>query len=563
MLAAAILPYLPALGFAFVYDDDVVVLGNPAIRAWSFLPSYFLKPVFGFYNAAQSAHYYRPLVLLWLRLNDFLFGLKNPWGWHLTNIALHAAASVLVLLVLRQYFRDPRWSVVGALVFAAHPAHIETVAWVSGCTDSLMAVALLASSYFWLTAGDAPRRRFSSLACFALALLTKETAIILPFIIFFHVLLGIPGSESISESPIQRFFRAFRQAIPYAILAVLYAAIRFTVFRGVSKLPGWISSHDALLTAPAVLLFYVRHALWPINLSVLYDFPIARQSVSPLFWAPLISLSVILAITLLWFRRTKDTRILAAALWFLLPLLPVLYIGLFQPDDFIQDRYLYLPILGLSIAIALLCESLSHLRIAQTQPTLPLALPAAIVLALAIATLTQIQPWSNNLSLYSNAVRIAPRNALARNNLASECSKAGRYQDAADLLSSLLRDQPNRWLANYNYGFVNYRLGNLPLAQEYLGRAIRLDPNEADQYIYLGTTYLKEGQLQSAEEQVRAGISRKPDGVGYHFVLGVIKMQQGNLPAARDAMLEELKYHPESEAAQAQLQGISAQLQKQ
>ena len=322
VLASAILPYLPCLGFGFVYDDDVVVLRNPVILHWRSVPSYFLKPVFDFYSTAQASHYYRPLVLLWLRLNHFLWGF-HAWGWHLTNIALHAAVSLFVFLILRVYFRDPRWAVLGSMIFAVHPAHLETVAWVSGCTDSLMSVGLLGSFYLWIAARSS--RRFQSLFCFVLALLTKETAFILPALIFFHVLLVIPGAPPSSGSRSQRLRNALREVIPYAVVAALYLAFRFFIFRGVSASPRWISHRDALLTVPAILWFYVRHLFVPVHLSVLYDFPIVHQASSPLFWAPLISLVVIILLPgWICLRRTSDNRILAAALWFFLPLAPVL-----------------------------------------------------------------------------------------------------------------------------------------------------------------------------------------------------------------------------------------------
>ena len=560
VLIGALLPYLPCLGYGFVYDDDVIIQDNPAILSWGFVPSYFVKPLGAFYTGLRSAHYYRPMVFLWLRINDFLFGL-HPWGWHLTNILLHAAASLLVLLILRKYFPAGAWAAFGAVIFAVHPAHIETVAWVSGCTDSLMAVGLLGAFYLWLTALESPSlsRHLGSLACFAVALLTKETAVVLPVMIFTQALIGIPGDDVSGEKGLRRFVYAVRQAIPYVLLDALYLAARFLVFRGVPKPSTWISGSEALLTVPSLLVFYLRHLAWPFHFSVLYDFPVVPHAGGGGFWAPLILLAAIMAACWFWFLRSKDQRIMMAALWFLFPLAPVLNIGFFHRDDFVQDRYLYLPVLAVSILLAMAGESLSR---AGSRQNAALAVSAALMLALGIATMAQIQPWQNNLSLYTNAVRVAPHNAKARNNLASEYSNAGRYQDASELLSALLRDEPNQWLPNYNYGYVNYRLGNLPVAKEYLSRAIRIDPSEPDQFIYLGTTYFKEGQLQPAEELVRHAIALKPDGVGYHIVLGVIKMRQGDLMGARTAMLEELKYHPNSEAAQAQLQAISAQLQK-
>jgi Gpi18-like mannosyltransferase len=166
----AILIYLPTLRFGFVYDDDIQVLDNPAIGSWKYLAAYFLKPIAGFYPGLASAHYYRPVFFLWLRLNYFLFQ-KQAWGWHLTNTLLHAAVCVLVLKVLRNYFSQSKWSFFGTLLFAVHPAHVETVAWVSGCTDALLALGLFGSFCFWLKDNDSSSilAKSCSMACFGVA----------------------------------------------------------------------------------------------------------------------------------------------------------------------------------------------------------------------------------------------------------------------------------------------------------------------------------------------------------------------------------------------------------
>src|SRR5215467_5764709 len=150
---AAILPYLRSLRFGFVYDDQFQ-LALPAIHSWSAVPGYFFKSIPG-----VSVRYYRPIVFLWFRLNDFLWG-PHAWSWHLTSLALHAAASVLVLLTLSRYFKDRRCALAGALVFAVHPAHVETVAWISGCTDSLMCIGLFSSLLLWMKNREKPAAKW-------------------------------------------------------------------------------------------------------------------------------------------------------------------------------------------------------------------------------------------------------------------------------------------------------------------------------------------------------------------------------------------------------------------
>jgi len=559
----AILPYLPSFGYGFVYDDDVQVLANPAILSWHFVPAYFGKAIAGFFSGVRSAHYYRPLFFLWLRLNYLAWGTQAS-GWHLANVALHVAASLLVLMILKKYFRDVRWAAVGAATFAVHPVHVETVAWVSGCTDSLMAVSLLASLWLWMKARETGSLawRIGSLTCCGTALLTKETAVILPVVVFSHALLGIPARGLSEETKGPWVGPVLRESIPYVIVTAVYGAIRFFVLRGIPGPAPWVSRYEALLTMPSILWFYARHLVWPWNLSLFYDLPVVNRASCYLFWGPAAFLAGLIAAAGICYRRGRDPRIVLVGLWFLLPLVPALYIGVFKQDDFVHDRYLYLPALGVAILAAWLAEFLASRARGPSALRLPLVVSGGVVVALAMATMVEAQPWKDNLSLYSQAVRVAPKNGQARNNLANEESNLGRYQEASEVLKALLVDEPGLWLANYNYGYVNYRLGDFSLAEEYLRRAIRIDPNDADQYIYLGTTYFKEGRLLDAEAQVRQGITRKPEGTGYHFLLGVIEMQMGNQAAAREEMLTELRYNPGSQAARTQLAIISEEMRR-
>ena len=557
ILCAAVLPYLPSLTYGFVYDDDIQVLRMPTAHPWHFIPAYFFRPIPGF-----AAPYYRPLFFLWLKLNHSLWD-THPFGWHLDCVILHAIASLLVFAVLGRYFQDQRSSTVGALVFALHPVHVETVAWVSGCTDAMMTIGLLAGLWLQIRNWEAPSlsRRVGSLVCCALALLCKETAVILPAVIFFHVLAGIPDGGSLSKEKKGKLTLAMMETAPYLVVTALYLGVRYWVLRQASSaIPEWISRREAFLTMPSVLLFYLKHIVWPFKLSLNYDLPIASQASSFLFWIPLIFLAAGASAIWAWLRSSRKKAIIVAVFWLLLPLAPVLYIRLFAQDDFVHDRYLYLPVLGLAVFTGLLSESLWKQWAWEKGRGWLLAVAGAAVTLLGLVTVAQERPWKNNLLLYKNSVTVSPNNMLGRNNLAREYFNQGRYVEASEMFKAILEQRPGMWLANYNYGYVNYVLGNLAVAEEYLRRAIRIDPDDPDQYICLGGTYLKEGHAADAAQQVGKAIARRPDGPGYHFALAIIEWQRGNLAFAREQMLEELKYHPENRVARVQMQAIEKQL---
>lgn len=558
ILTAAIVPYLGAVHYGFVYDDDLQVLQNRAIRAGHFFPSYFGRPT------VATAHYYRPLFLVWLRLNYWLWG-TTPWAWHLTSIALHASVCVMVFLLLRRYFPQVWLAAAGALLFAVHPAHVETVVWISGCTDALMALAVLGSLYLWTKSPSGVRSVYgmASLACFALALLAKETAVILPVLILGHSYAAVPPARGVAETKRTvgaRMVTALWQSMPYWGLTGLYVLARFWALRHLSPSPEWIFKSHALLTIPELLLFYLQHLLRPANLSLLYDLPVVTHLSSSRFWIPLALLAALSIALYAWQRRVNDNKITLAVLWFLLPLAPVLYIRMFQQDDWAHDRYLYLPVMMLSVLVGTVAEQAFRSRWWEALRSPAIATFALCIVCLGVVSYVESRPWQSNLTLYTNAVRVAPKNTIAENNLGGALVSNGRYAEGAELLQSALASRPEMWLANYNFAYLNYRVGRFSVAEDYYGRAIRIDPSDPDEHVYLGITYFKESRLTEAAAQVRQGIARRPDGVGYHAALGVIEQQQGNLASARNDMLAELKYHPDNGAARTQLQTIESQL---
>jgi len=262
----------------------------------------------------------------------------------------------------------------------------------------------------------------------------------------------------------------------------------------------------------------------------------------------------------LWFRKTKNGALLGAPAWILLPLVPVSYIRIFHRDDFVHDRYLYISIVGVSILFVLLGQLIEKSKISFQHPFLTATVMTGVLALFGIFCVSQAAPWESNLTLYSNAMRVAPGNMLARNNLASEYATRGRYLEANEILKPLLMDRPNFWQANYNYGYCNYKLNNLALAEEYFLRAIAIDPANSDQYVYLGTTYFKENRLYEAAEQIQKGIARRPDGVGYHFALGIVNLNLGKLAAAKQEMQAELQYHPGNAAAALKIQEIDQKI---
>lgn len=571
LIALTALPYLPSLKYHFVYDDDVQIVNNTSIQSWDAVPSYFTSTLFGSDDrTAASNFHYRPIFFFWLRINDSLWGL-NSLGWHASAIGLHLAVTVLLFLLLRRHFGDPWIATFAALIFGVYPAHIESVVWVSGATDPLVALLLLGSILLWLSGSDWKNspRRIGSLACYAGALLIKETSIVFPGIICVYALLGLdktcaPEAAEDHLGPVTTVtsaVRALRETLPFLVVTFLYLAARYAVLHGLSQQPPWLATRDALLAAPLVLVFYLRHLVWPFGLSLFYSFP-AVSSLNTFFWFSVLMLVVSAALIYVYWRRTNEPSIPIAVAWCLLPLLPVLDIALFQRDDIIHDRYLYLPTIGLAIAAGLLLRLSTRALDTSRRQGLAFAIAAILIAIFVVSTVSQSAPWENNLALYTHAVERSPNNTIARNNLAAELVKQGRLEEAVPIFEAVLLDRPDYWLANYNFGYLNYRLKHFDVAEDYLRRAIALNPADPDEHAYLGLACFHANRFDEAAAELRTAISAKPSGTGYHITLAIVLVQLKDLEGARSECLEELAYHPENLAARTELENIDQQLAK-
>jgi tetratricopeptide (TPR) repeat protein len=569
-----VVPFIPSLRYGFVYDDDVQVLDAVAARNWQSHYTYFVSSVWNPRGSVPlNYNYYRPLFYFWLRINAALFGYHAFW-WHLAAVGLHLAATILVFYLLRRHFADPWIATVGALIFGVHPAHVESVVWVSGVTDPLAAIGFLGSLLLWLKATDAPRKRLvmspathvnhrssgltaASLLCFAAALAAKETAIVFPVVVFLYALadlVSIADSSSAGAADLlQRLRFAVRESLPYAGLTGLYVIRRWAALHSFSSGSSWISARNVLLTAPSILLFYVRHLVWPIRLQLFYDFHLVNSASEPSFWLTLVLLVVLAGAGFLLWRRIRWPGIPAAALWICLPLTPVLDIAVFQPDDFLHDRYLYFPVIGLAMAAGFLTQRVWGTGDIPRRRLLAFVTP--FIVGLAGATAVQSTPWRDNLTLYTAASEHSS-NTMARNNLASELAARGRLEEARTILQSVIQQRPDFWLANYNLGYVQYRLRNLADAETHLCRALALNPADPDTHIYLGLTFLRQDRLANAEAELRQAIALKPSGEGYHLGLGMVELRQGHREQAQAEFSAELKYHPNNEVVRTQVEAL-------
>jgi protein O-mannosyl-transferase len=538
---SSLLPYLGTFRFAFVYDDFQQVINNPLILSWHNLPWMFKTDVWRFSNPLLVSNYWRPLFMVWLLLNRSLFGL-NPAGWHIAAVLLHTAATYACFRLVLRLGGDLMIAATAALIFAVHPVHIETVAWISGATDSLMALFFLLSLLAFLNGWEAQSNKRwiwygLSAVSFGMCVLSKETGLVLPAVVLAYILLF--------RSKRHRSWTSLAEAaaVPlllFSAVALLYWIGRRYALSGVMHSRLQISVIELLMTWPSLLFFYLKHLLWPVGLGVFYGTTIVLHPSWTRLWFPLIGIVVLGAALTAIVIRKRDPLLSFACLIFLLPLAPAFIFLLLYPTDYAHDRYLYLPCLGFAIIVA---KALRRFSPDVNRSTWFAVI--ALTLALSVATSAQVIYWANDLLLFDRATRTAPGYLPAFVSLGDALAARGRMPEARRVFEQVLKADPNNSSALFSLGLSSFLDGNNIDCERYLSRAVELKNLESDTSAVLAECRIRLGKFVEAEQDIRRALMLKPYKPGYGRVLAETLAGQGRLSEASTTAEAELKRHPE------------------
>jgi tetratricopeptide (TPR) repeat protein len=437
--------FLPSVRYGLVHDDMGQISLNPRLTAWSYVPGYFTSDVWA-HLPANYHGYYRPLFLVWLRLSYAILG-KPGDIWHLPSILAHVAVTLCVFLLLLQLVKDFKGAALGAALFAIHPIQTETVAWISASGEMLLTIFLSLSVYFYVA-----RKKpisWASLVFATLAMFTKETGIVAPLLIL--------AFEWIQT----RFRDAAVNAIPYFASALFYLALRANALGTLATAANSNLSLSAMLpTWPIVLAEYALHLAWPVHLSPSYDIPTGSA-----LW-PFLLLIVVVA-ALVWIIRKSSKFIQFGFAWFAITLAPTLISHYVDPIDYVHDRYLYLPSVGLALMAAV--------WFARLRFTVLRSVAASIVgFALCCGTHQALPVWKDNISLFTRAVETAPDNPDMIIGLAASYMKAHREAEAYPLFQKLVDRYPDWPLANDLMARYYQQIGNSDQAEYYFSISSRL-----------------------------------------------------------------------------------------
>jgi len=556
-VAAAFAVYAPVRDHEFVnYDDDLYIVENQNLRAPLGLES--VRRAF----ASPYETNWIPLTWLSLHVDYALYG-TEPAGYHLTNVGLHALSTVLLFFALSRMTRATWPSAFVAAVFALHPLHVESIAWASERKDTLSGLfwmlALLAYGEYARRPGS--RRRYALvLLCLALGLLAKPVAVTLPFALLLLDYwplsrLRANATDALPDGP--RLRRAVVEKLPMLLLVAAVSVVTYLV-----QLETGAMSRDAMLpfrfrlvNAVDSYAIYLAKSFWPTDLAVFYPHPLREVSALQTgVWA--LGLTAFTAAA----ARVAATRpyLIVGWLWYLGTLVPM--IGLVQVGMQARaDRYMYVPLIGLSILLAWGAADVFGRRRAGRR-VLAMAGCGAVV-ALAFVAWRQISHWRDTIALYERAVAVTERNFLAHQGLASGYLAAGRLEEAKLHYAEAGRLKPG-WLApTIGLGDVLLKEGDVAQAIEHYRSVLRVDPDHARALEQLGAAWLEAGKPAKAAGALRRALRSAPREPGaphartasLHGLLAQALSERGEWAESIEHYRKALESRPDFAAAHANL----------
>jgi protein O-mannosyl-transferase len=480
-----------------------------------------------------------PLTWVSHMLDFQFFGLDSGWH-HLHNVLLHALAAVMLCIFL-QRATGTRWrSALTAFLFALHPLHVQSVAWVAERKDVLSACFWFLTLWLYVRYAERPGTgRYLAVAlCFCLGLMAKPMMVTLPFVL---LLLDYWPLARLG----QRGRKAIWEKLPLLGLAGAAAAIAYLAQKH-SEAVNLVPLQARLANATHSYTLYILQTFWPARLAVFYPYP--RDFAFP--FLPLLAEGVLLAVvtTGVIVLRRRAPYLLMGWGWFVVTLVPV--IGLVQVGDQAHaDRYMYIPMVGLLVMLIWgAAENLEKLR----AKTLAIPLGAAACLASAVVSWVQVGYWRNSETLFRHALAVTNDNKVVNNNLGNYLMDSGRLSEALPYFETAVRIDPEFAHARNNLGIALGKMGRLPDAIAQLQIAVRLWPDAPDPHTNLGTTLASAGRLPEAAAEFEAALRMDPNDAVVQSNLGLaLSGIPGRLPDALRHLEEADRLRPSPELEQA------------
>jgi tetratricopeptide (TPR) repeat protein len=544
LVAMTLAVFAPVRHFEFVsWDDPLYITTNPYVPGgltwqgvrWAFTTGY--------------EYYWHPLTWLSHMLDVEFYGLA-PGGHHVTNLLLHLTSTLLLFAVLRRMTRSTGRSAFVAALFAVHPLHVESVAWVAERKDVLSTLfwMLTLGAYAWYVRRPGFSRYLTVAVLFALGLMAKPMLVTLPLVLLLldvwplgRLSLGdraatpVPANHRTSS-----FFRLVWEKLPLLALSLVSSAVTYVnqltaeAVRDVATFPLGLRAANALMS----YVIYIARMVWPAGLAAFYPYPVAM----PPWWmivGALVFLTGATACAALAVRRVP--YVLVGWLWYLVTLVPVLGLVLVG-DQARADRFTYIPLVGLFLVVAWgVPDLLARWRHRQ----IALAAGAALVLAgCSVVARVQVDYWRDSLALWTRAAAVTADNQRAHASLGIELARAGRLDEAGVEFSEALRIVPGAADLHSFLGNVRERQGRFDEAALQYSTALRLKPDYEDARNKLAALLERLGRSTEALQVYGDGVRLKPDSAPARNSFGVALATDGRLDEGIRELREAVRLDP-------------------
>lgn len=560
LIGLTLLVYYPVIFCDFVtYDDPIYVSENQRVleglssKGWTYAWTTF------------DCGNWHPLTWLSLELDGSIWG-KNPSGYHATNLVLHLLNSALMFVLLNQLTKNLPCSFVVAALFALHPLHVESIAWIAERKDVLSTLFLLLTILAYLRYVRRPSvvRYGLVLLLFAAGLLAKPMLVTLPILL---ILLDIWPLNRIQTSdvkpgvtaiPQQTFKRVVVEKLPLLCLAFADGLVTISAQKGATVYLRHLPISVRAANAFDSYAWYLHKTLIPVDLIPFYP-----HSELGLSWTAVATSMIVFAgITLIAVlcRRTRP-HLLVGWAWFVISLLPV--IGLLQVGaQSHADRYAYIPHIGLFLAIVWELDFL--LSKSKSGQWAFAAVCIAAIISCGILTRTQLAYWKNGNTLWTHALDVMPDNNVAHAHLADIRFEEGRFEQALEHIEKGhhiergLRENNSAYIANayYNWGRCLMALNRTAEAEEKFREALKTDPQHEGTLNEISMLLQKQGRREEAAlhaEAVAKWAKSRPQNPAALMSLGLAEARQGNLDAAISYFKKAVQLAPRSAEAYSNL----------
>jgi protein O-mannosyl-transferase len=550
------------------YDDPDYVTSNSQVQGgvtWDNLRWAF---------TTGHASNWHPLTWVSHMLDCQWFG-QQASAHHTVNLLLHSLNTVLLFLVLRRMTRGHWQSAFVAALFALHPLHVESVAWISERKDVLSTLFLLLTLGFYgvyvegVRVGGGKTSQVSSLrygrlqvcatyggalVCFALGLMSKPMLVTTPFLLLlidYWPLRRLQSNEAAFDPG--RALRLVIEKLPFLALSLASSVVTFLVQQSGGAVSTSLTMGQRLGNALVSYVRYIAKMIWPSDLSVLYPHPGAWP-----IWAVLGAgalLAGISVVAILWARRRP--YFIVGWLWFLGTLVPV--IGLVQVGiQSMADRYSYVPLIGLFIIVAWgVPEGLPQ---ASWRSRALAFATGVLLLACWVVTVRQISYWQTSETLFRRAVSVTAKNFLAYNNLGFYLAGRGQVQEAMVNYQKALEINPAYEDALNNFGYSLAGLKRFAEAIPLYEAALRIRPKHVEVHNNLGNALSEVGRLPEAIDHYRFVLQQQPGHADAHNNLGIALAMQGKLDEALPHFQAAIRFKPNYASAHSNLgNGLAAQ----